>query len=211
MASKKVAAAAAKNSTPASADAVPGKRKAASPAKRKRGGETKSAKKPRRRRGGAAAILEGWWQLDVERSDTMQNYLSSMGLNETAVQAALKGERDMKTLHCFKIKSTSVTIERRSRMGNNTTKLMYNKPLTTTMSTGTKTMTATKLPNGVIQIKTQMPLQSRTVIITDTRSVQDNVLHQVLVTEGDDASTRTETRRYYNKTEDPGPLPVKGN
>lgn len=150
--------------------------------------------------------FNGWWKLDLENSDTMEKYLGAMRLNDIAIQAALKGERDVATLQKFHMTTTSVTIERRSRMGNNVTKMVFGKPILKTMSTGEKTMTATRTPDGGIKVLSRMPLATGMVTITDIRSVDtDGNLRQVLTTSD---VKETETNRCYKRTEEPPALPV---
>ena len=165
------------------------------------------ASSPKRKKKGS--IIDGWWELDLERSDTMEKYLGAMNLNETAIQAALKGEKDVSTKHRFLVTSDAVTIERRSRMGNNVTKLVYGVPNVKTMSTGEKKMIAS-YENKKVSVTIDMPLIDGLVKIVDTREVDsEDVLVQNLVTSqiGNPAKS-SETKRYYKRCDDPGPLPT---
>ena len=162
----------------------------------------------KKKKKGSSNDFNGWWKLDLEKSDTMEKYLGAMRLNEVAIQAALKGERDVPTLHRFHITSSSITIERRSRMGNNTTKLVFGKPVLKLMSTGEKSMTANKQPgNSAIQVSIRMPLATGVVSITDSRTIdpQGNLL-QVLTT--NDQQVVSVTTRHYERCPDPPPLPI---
>jgi hypothetical protein len=161
----------------------------------------------KKKKKGTNSDFNGWWKLDLETSDTMEKYLGAMNLNEVAIQAALKGERDVETLHRFHLTSSSVTIERRSRMGNNTTKLVFGKPVLKNLLTGEKSMTASKQPGGKIEITIQMPLQTGLVFITDTRTInEEGNLLQVLST--DDSVNQSKTTRYYKRCPTPPPLPT---
>ena len=183
--------------------------------KRKKKAATASSPKRKKRGAGAGAgaasgnQFDGWWQLDLDRSDTMEKYLGAMNLNEVAIQAALKGEKDVPTRHRFLVTDESVTIERRSRMGNNVTTLVYGKPNVKPMSTGEKKMVSS-LDGDVVKISIDMPLIDGLVKIVDTREVKrGDVLLQILTTSQPGvASKSSRTTRYYNKCADPGPLPV---
>ena len=132
--------------------------------------------------------------------------MGAMKLNEVAIQAALKGERDVETLHRFHITVNSVSIERRSRMGNNITKLVFGKPVKKIMSTGEKSMTASKTPEGV-QIAIKMPLSTGVVSIIDNRTLdEEGNLLQILTT--NDHVNQSTTTRHYKRCPDPPPLPI---
>ena len=189
---------------------------AASPAaspKRKKRGEAEEDAAGAAASGGSgsasASDFDGWWQLDLERTDTMEKYLGAMNLNEVAIQAALKGEKDVPTRHRFLVTDESVTIERRSRMGNNVTKLVYGTPSVKAMSTGEKKMVSS-LDSDVVKISIDMPLIDGIVKIVDTRAVRrGGVLMQTLVTSQPGVAAKSSrTTRYYNKCVDPGPLPA---
>ena len=186
------------------------KRKADAPASTEETSVSSSTRSPsKRNKKGTNTDLNGWWKLDLEKSDNMQKYLGAMRLNDVAIQAALKGERDVATLHKFHITTTSVTIERRSRMGNNITKLVYGKPILKTMSTGEKSMTASKLIGGGFRIDINMPLASGVVKIVDSRTLDEagNLL-QVLTT-ADAKTGNSTTTRHYLRCPEPPPLPIK--
>ena len=132
-----------------------------------------------------------------------------MHLNEVAISAALKGEKDVPTRHRFRVTDESVTIERRSRMGNSTTELKFGVAVTKSMTQGTKKMTASRLDDGSIQIAIEMPIIQGLVKITDTRIVgEDDLLKQTLTTTRPHGATVvTTTTRYYKRCLDPGPVP----
>ena len=168
--------------------------------------ESSSASPMKKKKKMVHSDFNGWWKLDLENSDTMEKYLTAMGLNAIAVQAALKGERDVATLQKFHMTATSVTIERRSRMGNNVTKMVFGKAIHKQMSTGEKTMTATKTSDGGMEVLSRMPLVTGMVSINDVRCVDtDGNLRQVLTTADKQG---TVTTRLYRRCEDPPPLPV---
>ena len=159
---------------------------------------------------GSLSDFDGWWQLDLERSDTMEKYLGAMNLNEVAIQAALKGEKDVPTRHRFVVTDEAVTIERRSRMGNNVTKLVYGEPNIKHMSTGEKKMMSSLEHGKVVKVTIDMPLIDGLVKIIDTREVKrGGVLMQTLTTSQPGVAAKSSrTVRYYNRCADPGPLPV---
>jgi hypothetical protein len=137
-------------------------------------------------RGGAAhpdqarALWSGWWKLDTTVSDTMQKYLSALGLSMTAIAAALKTEVEFSSFQCFKIEENFATVRRKSRLSRTVDSVMGQKHRlgqteSKDMRSGTQTSRAefnfVPALGGSLVITHERPLNGGTAIIINKREI----------------------------------------
>ena len=125
-----------------------------------------------------ADAFNAWWKLDTGRSDSIEKYLTCMGLNPMAVEAALKGERDFPTLHHIELRPTGYKIERRSRMGDKISDFTFGQVATADTRQGTReTRTSFDKEACVLETITTLPILSQQKIkIVDRRWIMKETL-----------------------------------
>ena len=151
--------------------------------------------------------LEGWWALDLERSDTMEAFLKKMGMGEIPILAAIKAEKEVLTLQHFSMTADGVKIRKRTRLGTSETEHTFGDEVKSESILGSRTSLA-ESEKGKLRITTQMPSKAGRMKQVDTRWVEmeggERVMRQLIVLtslEGDGETV--ETNRYFTPSKPP--------
>ena len=152
--------------------------------------------------------LEGWWALDLARSDTMEAFLKKMGMGEIPILAAIKAEKEVLTLQHFEMTADGVKIRKRTRLGTSETEHTFGDEVKSESILGSRT-SLVECEKGKLRITTQMPSKVGRMKQVDTRWVEmdggERVMRQVIVLtslEGGDDKT-VDTNRYFTPSKPP--------
>eukprot|EP00937_MAST-01D_sp_MAST-1D-sp2_P006804 g6804.t1 len=185
------------------------------PPKRRAIEDSASASSPKKALTAArhAKDFNGWWALDLDRSDTMEKYLVAMGMSEIPILAAVKAEKEVLTLQRFDLTGNGVTIRKRTRLGDINTVHVFGTEVETENVLGKKTSLATyESDTGALVITTNMPRSkgSGRVVIVEKRWVEEekdkageHVMMQRMVLTNLESGEVVETNRYFTPSQPP--------
>jgi len=143
--------------------------------------------------------ITGRWKLDTVKSDRMDTYLSTMGLSQTAIEAAAKAEQEHATINIIKQTDTSFQITRRSRMINATKEYKLGEEVTETVGkSGSKKVLITAGASAVTTVTTLS--MGRQLI--DTRTLEEGGKIMAFEIELITPETRVSIKRYFTLEED---------
>ena len=152
--------------------------------------------------------FNGWWALDLERSDTMEGYLRKMGMPDIPILAALKMDKEQRTLQRFDITETGVEIRKRTRLNDKTQAHTFGEEEKSESILGVKTQLAV-YEKGELIITTHMPKikGSGRMKLVERRYLEaegdGHVMRQHMVlTDLSDSST-VDTNRYFTLSKPP--------
>jgi hypothetical protein len=148
--------------------------------------------------GGAVLNISGRWKLDIVRSDRMDAYLSTMGLSQTAIEAAAKAEQEHATVHVIKQTDTNFQITRRSRMINATKDYKLGEEATEPYKSGSKKVLITAAAAAVTTVTTLPPDKQ----LIDTRTLEEGGVTMAFEITLITPLTQVTIKRYFKREAD---------
>lgn len=115
------------------------------------------------------AHLSGTWRLDKERSDSLDPYLSAVGLCQIAIDGHRQKESSTETYYTFEQTPTSLVVTKRFWPGTSRREIFFNRSVN---------------ESGQIQRKVQASLVGEAVVVT-TDLGQDRILRDIKTIEDD--------------------------
>ena len=103
----------------------------------------------------------------------MRGYLEVMGVNDLAIEAHEKGEKDVDTLHNIHLTKKSYKIKKTSRVNNLQEEYVLRKKTSHALAGGARVKTTLVQSDGLdhVKINTHMPTMNGTAEVTDSKTL----------------------------------------